>query len=129
MERRRSSAARAHTRVTDAPAGTPYRVFTTACDRLVQARNAPALLGDEDQIAGIGPPRDLASWEERLAAVEQWTHARQVDLAAAAARLRALFDGGGGDLAVTLLIDHSGSMKDQMVPTAATVRWFSAFCD
>lgn len=129
MERRRPRGRPPGVPAPDEPEGTPYRVFTTACDRAVRAEEAPALLAREDGVACIGPPRDVASLDERVAAADRWAITHATMLADAAALLSPLLARSGADLAITLLIDHSGSMRERMVPVAATLRWFSALCD
>ena len=87
MERRRHRRGGVREPVEDEPGGTPYRIFSTACDRAVPARDAPALLAREDAIASIGPPRDMASEAERLAAADRWAETEAAVLAAAAGSL------------------------------------------
>ena len=110
----------------DESPGTPYHVFMTEADRAVAAREAPLLLELEDRVAGIGPPRDVDSWTERLEQVEQWAEEHRLAFPAAA---DALVPHLAERPAIFLLIDHSGSMRSAMIGVAAVTRWFSALCD
>ena len=109
--------------------GAPYRIYTTDFDRTVAARDAPALLAAEDRRAGVAPPRGVDSWEERRDASERFTSTHASELDDAASRLEPSLARAGGDLAVMVLVDHSGSMRDDMPGVAATVRWLSVLFD
>ena len=115
--------------IDDEPAETAYTIFTAAYDVVVSARNAPALLARAD--AGLPPARPLTtpSWPARLAAVERHADEARPAFDEAARRLSATFEHRRGQVAVSLLIDQSGSMHESILLVAASVRWLSRLSD
>jgi cobaltochelatase CobT len=119
--RRRSSAGYRRGPVPDEPEGTPYHVYAREFDRTVAARDAPALLAHADPGSRSAEPPAIAGWSARLAAAAHdggdWA------FAPAGALLEPLLN--GEPIAVSLLIDQSGSMRDHIVEVAPVVRWLA----
>ena len=105
----------------DEPEGAPYRVYTREFDRTVVARDAPALLARTDVGSGSGEPPGIAGWPARLAAALDGHGDRA--FAQAGMLLEPLLNGEA--IAVSLLIDQSGSMRDHIVEVAPVVRWLA----
>jgi cobaltochelatase CobT len=88
----------------------PYRVFTTAYDRQLQFDQLPALLARQKRyVFAEHTPTEV---------LEQWADACEPAIEAAATRMAS-----ASDLAVTLLLDHSGSLrgsKSCLMATAAS---------
>ena len=120
--RRKPPPARAN-QVADEPEGTPYRVYTRDFDKVIRARDLPALASVVDKRRGRSRPRNIASGPARVAKsrtiAEAATERRQTAETELAACWRDVRP------AIMLLIDHSGSIKDSIVSVAASVRWFA----
>lgn len=113
---------RGRTPVPDEPDGTPYRVYTSEFDREVTAREAPALqVVAEGGEKFLGSPR-RGKWRARLDAATRLAD-RSGAFDAAAAKLEELRN--DRPIAVSLLIDQSGSMRDRIVQVAPTVKWIA----
>lgn len=118
---RRPSRGHGRAPVPDEPEGAPYRVYTREFDRTILARDAPALLARTDVGSGSGQPPGIARWPARLAAAVDGRGGPA--LAQAGTFLEPLLDGEA--IAVLLLIDQSGSMRDHIVEVAPVVRWLA----
>lgn len=106
----------------DEPPGTPYRIHTRAFDRELRARDvAAALAADPFMRRNRWAVPDAAVWEARTAAANRIAVDPTGELAD---RLCVALE-GSADLAVCVLVDHSGSMRDRMVDVAAALRWWS----
>ncbi len=96
---------------------TPYSVYTREFDREVPATDLNAVLG--------APTADIAAgweaaWSAFDGALQGWKTRHQLAALEASTRLRAaLTDAERADTVVTLLIDHSGSMRGQSILLAA----------
>lgn len=115
--------------VQDQPVGAPYRVWTTEFDRVVWAREANDLL-----LACDGFPNPTVSLRgqtliSRQAAVERISANMGKEFDAAQTLLEPTFRDAGSNLAISLLIDQSGSMAEKILFVAATIRWLSELCD
>lgn len=106
--------------VPNRPVSEPYRVYTKAHDRIVRARDVPRTLAADPSLRANGwlllEPR---VWHAKIAAAQ-----------AIAAAIPPTFDKGmrdafaghvPGDWAIFLLIDHSGSMREDPILQAAGV--------
>jgi cobaltochelatase CobT len=119
---RRQRARTARKPVPDEPDGTPYRVYTTEFDRVVAAREAPSLqVSAEGGDHFLGSPR-IGEWRARLDASARWSE-RGNQFEAAAAKLGELPN--GAPLAISLLVDQSGSMRDRIVEVAPAIKWIA----
>jgi len=93
------------------------RVYTRDFDRFVRA-------GELSTILGPPTPEVAAGWEEAWSAfsgaLQGWKTKHQLEALEASTRLRAaLTDAERADTVVSILIDHSGSMKGQGILLAA----------
>ena len=116
---RRSSAAP----IADEPEGTPYRVFTRRFDEVVAGRDVPARLAANIFLRTRDWGRfDRALWLRKVAEARSIADAIPAE---AGERLRCALT-GADDVAIALLVDQSGSMKDEPIAHAATTaRWAS----
>ena len=98
------------------PRGDAYHPFTTEFDRQVSAR-------DLDGVLGRLSPGEARGFAEAAAAhrsaMEGWRAPATIRALDASARLRAVRNGDFSDTFVSLLVDHSGSMKGQRIMLAA----------
>jgi cobaltochelatase CobT len=112
--------------VADGPPDEPYRVYTFEHDMALPARDVPAALEAKslDRIKGWAS-HDPAIWRRKIAAARAL--ADHIDSAGdAAARIKSAFAGDGSGWAIGLLIDQSGSMKDDpILHVAASAKWLS----
>jgi cobaltochelatase CobT len=94
-----------------------YLAYTTKFDREVRASDLDSVLGP------LGPKDGVAvdeAWRELQAGLLPWRTRQHIVAANASARLRELLtDQERADTAVTLLLDHSGSMRGQKILFAA----------
>ena len=98
------------------PSGDQYRPFTIEFDRQVGVRDLDAVLGR----LSPGEARGLAEATNALRiAMESWRASATIHALEASARLRAAQKSDFSDTFVSLLVDHSGSMKGQRIMLAA----------
>lgn len=119
--RRRSSGRHGRDPVPDQPEGTPYHVYAREFDRTVAARDAPALLAQAEAGNRSAEPPGIAGWPARLAAAARGREDPAFEQATAS--LEPLLNAEA--IAVSLLIDQSGSMRDHIVEVAPVVRWLA----
>lgn len=111
--------------VPDGPPGEPYRVYTNAHDLTLPAHEVPATLAADIFLSSNGwTLRDPAIWRRKVQAAREIAAGIGPDEAIS---LRAAFARTvPEDWAICLLVDHSGSMRDERIlHTAAVVRWMS----
>ena len=110
----------------DGPPDEPYKVYTRAYDLTLRAREVPAaLIADAVNRARGWTLRDPAMWRHKIdAATELYAGIPAV----AADPVRTAFaEAKASNWAICLLVDHSGSMRDEPILHAAVaVRWISA---
>ena len=107
--------------VPNLPPGAPYKVYTRAHDLILRARDVPRVLAADAYLrAKSWLTLDPRSWHAKVATAQGIAAAMpDVD-----AEITAAFEGRQAtDWAIGLLIDQSGSMRDDpILHTAATVR-------
>ena len=119
---------RGATHVDDEPEGTPYRVYTSEFDQVVRGAGVDVLQSAAD--GGSYPPKGKnIPLSARLEETERLAAASRDVFAQATAILDPVVTGGANGIAISLLIDLSGSMDAKMPATAAAMRWFSDWCD
>jgi cobaltochelatase CobT len=124
VARRRARRPRA---VEDGPADEPYRVYTREFDLAVDASAVAAILPTASPDASRGwAARRVGDWRQALARRDAWREARRGDLEARSERLAASFGTFASNVAVSLLVDQSGSMRGpRIAAVAATAEWLS----
>lgn len=95
----------------------PYRAFTTKFDRVVRAREIQNVLGPV-------PPVEFAAledaWRQFQVGLAGWKTKLQIQALAASSEIRRkVTDEDRADTVVSILIDHSGSMRGQRILMAA----------
>lgn len=108
--------------IKDSPKDWPYRRYTTTHDLTLRARDVPNALASDTYLVAKGwILRDLAIWQRKAEVARTLERSLPVSLNA---DIASLFDGGSAaDWAICLLIDHSGSMRDEPIArTASAVR-------
>ncbi|MEO7691463.1 MAG: hypothetical protein ABIS51_19425 [Sphingomonas sp.] len=111
--------------VPDGPPDEPYRVYTRDHDLVLPAHEVPATLGADIFLRVKGwTLRDQAIWHRKVQAAREMAAGIGSDEATS---LRAAFARTvPEEWAICLLVDHSGSMRDDSIlHTAAAVRWMS----
>lgn len=104
----------------------PYHVYTTAFDRTLPGHAVKAALIEagawlENSSWSVGTPE-----EQQAIAVEAFGRARESD---GAAKLGMSLDGCGGRLAICILVDRSGSMRNQIASLSGQLRALAEICD
>lgn len=106
----------------------PYRAYDSSHDLEVSGRDVPEALRrySPDRLNGWAM-RDPEQWTQKVSAALEFE--RSIDpLGHLGEALRSAFNGRreGSDWAIALLIDQSGSMRDDpMLTVAGTMRWLS----
>lgn len=100
--------------VDDGPEGEPYRIYTTAFDRIIAGTDLPAALTDPNMALNALSTTPY-TWEGQLDAARTWPPVS--DATKAALRSAAFVD---STIAVSFLIDQSGSLRGN--PMAAVAR-------
>lgn len=111
--------------VPDSPKDEPYRRYTTAHDLTLRARDVPRTLAADDYLVAQGwVLQDQAIWRRKADKARDLARSLPASLEDDVA---AIFrDVKAEDWAICLLIDHSGSMRDDpILHAAATVRRMS----
>ena len=102
------------------PPGTPYRVYTKAFDKEMRARDVPGALWALSPDSERGFLAPSWAWLRALRDARGVFKDRGAELAELGPGIVAALQGGGGT-AVSLLIDHSGSMRGERIAAAAAV--------
>lgn len=108
--------------VPDSPADDPYRIYTTAHDLTIRASDVPAALAaDPYLVSQDWILRDQSIWQRKAAAARDLATSLPASLDTAVDTIFAGVE--AADWAICLLVDHSGSMRDDpILHTAAAVR-------
>ncbi|WP_158595968.1 cobaltochelatase CobT-related protein [Oleomonas cavernae] len=95
----------------------PYRIFTRAHDKIVPADQLDTVLGGLSAIDRIHFDKACRTFD---GALSEWRTKAQLAALEASNHVRnALSDKARSDTVVTILVDHSGSMKGQSILLAA----------
>jgi cobaltochelatase CobT len=111
--------------VPDEPVGSPYHIYTGDFDRVVNAREVPGIMKEADR--GLPPARALnvPTWPARITAAVRLAETAKPAFVEGEAILVPVLSHLHGDLSVMVLIDQSGSMHDNILSVAGSVRWLS----
>ncbi len=103
----------------------PYRRYTTAHDLTLRARDVPRTLATDEYLVAKGwVLQDQAIWQRKANTAREISHSFSASLAGDIPEM--FRDIKADDWAICLLIDHSGSMRDDpIIYTAATARGVS----
>jgi len=95
----------------------PYKVFTRKFDKVMRAGELGAFLGPLSKAEQVSLDE---AWQVFQAALTGWRTKLQVSALEASARIRdRLSDGERADTVVSILLDHSGSMRGQKILLSA----------
>lgn len=129
VSRRRRRKIRAPSPVPDGPRDEPYRAYTERHDLIHHASEGPATLSSSSPDSEKGWLVGEQGWEEAVGRADSFRLERGAVFASLGDRAGGTFEQSGvsaQQVAVCLLIDQSGSMKDEpMAATAASVAWLA----